>query len=68
MNKFKNIKVGDSVTRMIDGQVFMKLNVTKIDDKLIYCGDWTFDLNTGVEEDPELGWGVSFGVTGSYLE
>lgn len=29
---------------------------------------WTFDRRTGAEEDPELGWGVSFGVTGSYIK
>lgn len=29
---------------------------------------WKFDRTTGMEEDPELGWGVSFGITGTYLE
>lgn len=72
---FRDVKVGDTVTRMLGGQggVEMQLTVTKVDEKLIYCGfadpaqAWTFDRATGIEEDPDLGWGVESGVTGSYL-
>lgn len=28
---------------------------------------WTFDRLTGAEEDPELGWGRTFGITGTYI-
>lgn len=44
----------------------MGLKVTAIDDKLIHCGDWTFDLATGAEVDEDLGWGPD--GTGSYLQ
>ena len=46
----------------------MPLKVTEVTDTLVICGWWTFDRETGVEEDPELGWGRSFGVTGSFLK
>jgi hypothetical protein len=32
-----------------------------------FNGGWTFDRKTGAEEDHEIGWGVKFGHTGSYL-
>lgn len=72
---FRSVEVGDTVTRMLGGEggVEMKLKVTKVDENLIYCGfddpaqAWTFDRATGIEEDPDLGWGVESGVTGSYL-
>ena len=43
----------------------MELKVTKVDDKLIHCGDWTFDRVTGAEVDEDLGWGPT--ATGSVL-
>jgi hypothetical protein len=33
----------------------------------IFPGGWEFDIETGTEEDVELGWGVKFGKTGSRL-
>ena len=30
--------------------------------------DWTFDRNSGAEEDHYLKWGVKFGITGSFLK
>lgn len=62
---FKHVKEGDTVTRMICGTMPMKLKVTKVDDKLIHCGDWTFDRVTGAEVDEDLGWGPT--ATGSVL-
>lgn len=73
----KTLKVGDHVTRVLGG-LPMKMKVVEIKDGLIVCnaiqddgkefpGGWTFDAKTGVEEDADLGWGVKFGVTGSYL-
>ena len=67
MSKIKDLKVGDLVTRMLGGAP-MPLKVTEVTDTLVICGWWTFDRETGVEEDPELGWGRSFGVTGSFLK
>ena len=64
MSDFKNIKVGDVVTRMLAGKVPLELKVTQVDE-LIHCGPWTFSRNNGAEIDPELGWTES--VTGSYL-
>jgi hypothetical protein len=80
MSPFADLKVGDTVTRMLAGTVAMKMKVIKLDDDLIYCGAaqpgappvtaddcWTFDRETGVEEDPVLKWGVKYGRSGSYL-
>lgn len=44
----------------------MRLNVTEVTDSTIVCGPWTFNRDTGMEVDPELGWdGVN--TTGSVL-
>lgn len=53
---FEHIKPGDQVTRLICGTMPMELNVTRVDDKLIHCGPWTFDRVTGGEVDEDLGW------------
>lgn len=65
MSKFSEIKVGDSVTRMIAGSVPMVLKVTEVDD-FIHCGPWKFSKETGAEIDDEIGWDES--TTGSYLK
>lgn len=62
-----NVKVGDTVTRMIAGIISMKLKVTSITDTIIECGDWTFDKATGAEIDEYLGYGPPPMMTGSYL-
>ena len=65
---FRDIKVGDVVTRMLAGQIPMQLRVTDIDDNFIYCGGpegWKFDKKTCMEVDEELGWGND--GSGSYL-
>jgi len=64
---FNDVKIGDTVTRMLAGTIPMKLKVTEVTDTLIVCGSWSFDRATGVEEDADLEWGVQFGKTGSYL-
>lgn len=76
---FKNVKVGDIVTRNMCG-ILIKMQVATVDDKLLHCRLykpcgryaelaanelWTFDRETGAEIDEELGWGN--GGTGSYL-
>jgi hypothetical protein len=66
MIDFSNVKVGDIVTRLLAGAVQMKLRVSKVDEDLIYCGDWKFYRTTGGEVDEDLGWdGITY--TGSYL-
>ena len=62
---FKNVKVGDIVTRNLCG-ILMEMRVTKVDDKLITAGmGWTFDRETGAEIDDDCGWTNEH--TGSYL-
>jgi len=63
---FEHIKPGDQVTRLICGTMPMELKVTKVDDKLIHCGPWTFDRVTGGEVDEDLGWTAH--QTGSVLK
>lgn len=68
MATFTDVGPGDQITRMLAGTIEMTLVVERVDDKLIYAkGGWMFDRQTGVEEDPDLGWGVASGVTGSFL-
>jgi len=64
---FSHVQEGDVVTRMLAGVVPMELTVTKVGETLIHCGEWTFDRETGVEEDDELGWGKEHRYTGSFL-
>lgn len=65
---FSDLKEGDEVTRLLAGVVPMTMVVESVDDTLIHMkGGWTFDRKTGFEEDEELGFGVKFGYTGSFL-
>ena len=69
-NPYRAMKVGDRVTRLLAGSIPMKLMVTEVDDRFIYCGGpggWKFDRDRGEEVDEEIGWGPQFGVTGSFL-
>jgi hypothetical protein len=68
-----DVKIGDIVVRNLAG-VEMTLKVTALTDKYIICGGdekdhsgWWFDRETGIEEDEEIGWGVRFGRSGSFL-
>lgn len=64
---FKHLKVGDIATRDLCG-IVEDWKVTEVTDTLVIIGmGWSFDRETGVEEDPYLGWGVAFGKTGSRL-
>lgn len=71
---FRNLKPGDQFQRMIQTRPFMKMEVVSVDDKLIHAravggpGGYTFCRDTGVEEDEYLGWGVKFGVTGTFID
>lgn len=72
---------GDIATRMLAGTIPMDLKIAKIHEGLVFCvppaddnpynideyNGWTFDQETGVEEDAELGWGKNYGVTGSII-
>jgi len=79
--KFEYVKVGDIIHRMFASAKLgraamkpMKLRVTEVDEKFIYCGPsnvgWKFRKDCGAEVDEELEWGQEKnGVvhTGSYL-
>lgn len=71
---YRNLKPGDRFSRMIgDNKKWMEMEVLSVDDNLIHAravggpSGYTFCRNTGAEEDHDLGWGVKFGVTGSYI-
>ena len=61
-----NLKPGDLVERcMGNPTVSWTLKVTEVSPELVWCGDWTFDRQTGAEIDEELGWGPA--GTGSWI-
>ena len=61
------LRVGDTVTRMLAGQVAHELVITDLTDAVITCAEWTFCRHTGAEIDELLGWGPPPMMTGSYL-
>jgi hypothetical protein len=63
----KQLKVGDTVTRLIAGIVRTELMVTEVTPDRVVCGNRTFDRATGAELDDELGWGAPPLTTGSFL-
>lgn len=73
MADFRYVKPGDTVTRLLGGEIPMQLLVGRVTDDLIYCltpdgsDAWTFDRVTGSEVDDELQWGPRWGRTGSFL-
>jgi hypothetical protein len=65
---FLDVVPGDIVHRSVYGEHMSDHKVAAVDDELIHCaGGWTFDRESGVEEDPELGMGIKFGIVGTYL-
>jgi hypothetical protein len=52
----KDLKVGDTVERMLAGTIPMKLKVSEIVGNMIYCGPWKFSIKNGAEIDEDLGW------------
>ncbi len=64
---FKHLKVGDRVIRSFAGRK-QPWKVTAVSETLVTVGmGWTFDRETGMEEDEMLRWGVKYGRTGSML-
>lgn len=61
------LKVGDKVTRMLDGQVFMVLLVDEVKFDRYVCALWEFDKQWGMEMDDLLKWGPMYGQTGTYI-
>jgi hypothetical protein len=57
MSNFRDIKIGDTVKRMLAGSIPMKLRVIEItEDRIITGGGWEFSRNNGAEIDEDLGW------------
>ena len=63
---FRSLQVGDRVTRVVAGQPMGEFTVSSVDERLLHCGAWAFDRITGIELDPELGWGPD-GLVGTWL-
>jgi hypothetical protein len=76
-----HLRPGDTVTRLLAGQIPMRMVVLRVVGDVLYCAPaqmtpkvavrqnliWTFDRSTGVEIDGFLGWGPAFGISGSFL-
>ena len=64
--KLLDIKVGDTVRRLMCETIKVDIVVTEIDDDYIYCHPpkmtwprdacWKFRLDNGYEVDEDLGW------------
>lgn len=63
-----DIIVGMKLTRLLGGTIPQTLTVTGIENNVIRCGDWEFDLVTGAEIDDYLDWGPPPLMTGSYIK
>lgn len=62
--------IGDRVTRLIGGVMPEPMEVTNLDHQLgtVICGEYEFDMKTGMEIDDEKEWGPQYDKTGSYLK
>lgn len=72
--RFAHVKVGDIVIRLLAGCIPRPITVFEVTDGVIKArvpeiGNdyWQFDVMTGAEIDPDLGWGPPPLFTGSYL-
>lgn len=76
-DKLKEIKIGDTITRLLGGSIRLPVKVTEIDEKFIYgCPPeldwdketgWKFLITTGAEVDEDLDWdGIT--KTGSFID
>lgn len=64
---FDYLKPGDIVHRYMYGLVHT-VTVESVDDELVHAvGGWTFDVQTGLEEDPEIGIGKTTGIFSTWL-
>jgi hypothetical protein len=63
----QHVAVGDTVVRLMGGATKMRLLVSEVDDKLIHCGEHTFEREHGCEYDPELHWQSQWGASGSSI-
>jgi hypothetical protein len=65
--RLQHVKVGDTVTRYLAGELRHMLTVTDVTSDKIICVDWEFDRATGAEIDDVLDWGPPPKTTGSYI-
>lgn len=81
MTQIKDLKKGDKVKRVIgpDDEAWMDGTVMQVLTHVVVVAMpgtegwppeqlWTFDRETGAEEDETLQWGVKYGVTGSKIK
>jgi hypothetical protein len=66
--KLENVKVGDTLTRLLGGTLPMEVVVTIVNENEIVCGSpdgfvqgtaedgWRFNRANGAEIDDDLGW------------
>lgn len=67
MPDFTKVEPGDTVVRLIAGEIPMELLVTKVDDRLIYCHSNQQDLGRRMHEqmlDVQAALGVTVRDTG----
>ena len=65
--RLQQVKVGDTVTRYLAGDLRHTLTVTEVTSGKIICADWEFDRVTGAEIDDVLDWGPPPKAMGSYI-
>lgn len=64
---FQHLVVGDTVIRDFYG-IMQPLVIESIEGNIMTVkGGWMFERDTGIEHDPELGFGSAFGITCSIL-
>lgn len=51
---FRDVEVGEVVTRMLGGTTPVKLRVTEITQQRIVCGPWSFGRHDGQEIDDDI--------------
>lgn len=69
MSRLRELRPGDRVEVCVspEGRAVMTLAVTDVTADSVVCGPWTYDLDTSMEVDEELGWGPAHGITGSWI-
>jgi len=65
--RLQQVKVGDTVTRYLAGELRQMLTVTDVTSDKVICADWEFDRVTGAEIDDVLDWAPPPKATGSYI-
>lgn len=62
-----DVKVGDTVIRMLAGTIPQTMRITALTETKVTCALWDFDRATGAEIDEDLDFGPPPKMTGSFL-